>query len=192
MSCLCDDSLNYNHVDQEIKNNVVTPYYKEAIKDRGFEWYDQLKSNFNSYQLFVLKTRLQYAINPNFDIVFNSYQDYDKIRYILQADNLTDEYGQLSKKEVDDYQNLVDGIIKNYPNHCTLIHINQPFYSTFTKKIDRNKIICGLPHCYKHFIDTKYQPILLPNQLLVDLSNEVDYLTTFRKLQNCLILHLSN
>ncbi len=187
MTCPCHVPLDYQFVDSKIKTSVVTPYYKEAILNRDPFWYNQLKSNFNSYQLFVLKTRLQYSINPNFDITFNSYQDKTKIRYILEADNLTDQYAQLSKIEVEKYQSLVDTIVSTYPNHCTLIHINQPLLSTSSKKIHRNDFITRLPQCYKHVINKQYDPILLPNQLIVNLSKEVDYLFTFRKLQNCLI-----
>lgn len=191
--CLCvEESLNYNYKDKKLNNSVVTPYYKNAIMDRDPFWYEHLSSNVTPYQLFVLKTRLIMYIDPNYDITFNSYRNKDKAQYILEADNLSDSYPTLTDHETKKYQKLINKILNCYPNHCALIHINQDFLSNiFTQYIDKNFIITNLPKYYK-MIDKKYNPILLPNQLIVDLSFDIDYTNTFNQLQNDLINYIYN
>ena len=169
---------------------IITPYYDHIIKNTNEPfWYEFQSKNHTPYDFFVLKTRLTPYISKYQNIGFDSHRYEGQMRYFV---NIADAniVIPLSKEQASQYQYIVNHIISNYPQHCTLLYDNQTFLtSLFNKPLSNQFVQSILPYCYQHFIDDQYEPILYDHQLLITIQDE-NYNHIYNELQNQLINEL--
>jgi hypothetical protein len=165
---------------------IITPYYTMVDKRLVLpNWYRYIKSNFTPYQFFVIRMGMMPYIDPSMDLAINSYRDGDRARFIVEVDDLQEDYLPLTEDDANYYQQLMNEILQT-PNHVLIYHIGDqipglytPWVLTVIRFIDF--VILG-----------EYDPRWMRDGLYVDLSKVVEYDTVWRTLRTKLEKYLKH
>jgi hypothetical protein len=174
---------------------IITPYYNHIIKNTNQPfWYEYQSKNYTPYQFFVLKTRLTPYIKKYQNIGFDSFRYEGQMRYFVNIAN-AETIIPLTSEQSHHYQQIVNNIISYYPNHCTLLYINQTFVTNEChKSLPQSFVQSVLPYCYHYIIDQEYEPLLYDDQLLININdktlNDKKYNDVYDDLQNKMLNYL--
>ena len=150
---------------------LITPYYDEIIHDTNEPlWYAQHLNNYESYNFFVIKTRLTPYVPINWNVGFGHERVLGKMYYTVI---LSDYKGviPLNDKEADRYQLLINNSNTIHPNYATLLFKDQIFMTKKkTYKLPNVWVNSVLPYCYKHIL-FKYDVLMYEGQVLIQITD---------------------
>lgn len=165
---------------------LVTPYYDEIIHDTGEpEWYEKHLGNYESYDFFVIKTRLTPYVPITWHVGFGHERIAGKMQYTVV---ISDAKGviPLNDDEADKYQLLINNSQTVHPNYATLLFKDQ-FLITEKKnyKLPNVWVNSVLPYCYHHIL-YKYNVIMYEGQILIQIDDPI-FTDVYYEAQNYII-----
>lgn len=165
---------------------LVTPYYDEIIHDTDEPlWYEKHLGNYESYNFFVIKTRLTAYVPITWYVGFGHERVEGKMYYTVVLSNANGVI-PLDNNEADKYQQLINTSTSINPTYATLLFKDQVFLTNEKSYALPNVWVNSvLPYCYNHIL-YKYDVMMYDGQVLISIDDPI-YTDVYYDAQNYII-----